>query len=219
MFPVSDVIPSRKLPVVTLALIALHAIAFLFELGLGPSRLQALYTDAGLLPAAFWWPTVLTFPLLHAGWLHIGPNLLYLWLFGPNVEDAFGHVPFLIFYVACSGVAAAAHLAAQPWSPVPLIGASSAIAGLMGAYLVLYPRSRILTFTVALFYVAVIEVPAVVFLGIWFLLQLFTNVATVGIDAADGLTGFWAHVAGLGAGALCGAYARFWARALGRYWG
>jgi membrane associated rhomboid family serine protease len=218
MFPVSDVIPSRKLPVVTLSLIALHAIVFLYELRLDASGLQALYTAAGVTPAGFGWPTVLTFSLFHTGWFHIAANLLYLWLFGPNVEDAFGRGPFLLFYLACGAIAAAAQVGMQPWSPVPLIGASSAVAGVMGAYLVLYPRSRILTFVFALVRVDVIEVPAVLFLGIWFLLQLFSNLGNLGVDGADGATGFWAHVAGLVTGVICGAYARFWAAALGRYW-
>jgi membrane associated rhomboid family serine protease len=218
MFPVSDVIPSRKLPVVTLGLIALHTAAFAYELTLDASGVESLYGAAGVTPATFWWPTLLTYSILHAGWLHAGPNLLYLWLFGPNVEDAFGRGYFLIFYLACSAIAAAAQIAMQPWSAVPLIGASGAVAGVMGAYLVLYPRSRILTFMVAIVHLDVVEVPALFFLGIWFLLQLLSNLAGLGVDAVDGATGFWAHVAGLGLGIVCGAYARFRAAALSRYW-
>lgn len=218
MFPVSDVIPSRTTPIVTLCLIAVNATAFLYELQLDAARLQALVSTLGVTPAAFAWPSAFTSLFLHAGWLHLGSNLLYLWIFGANVEDAFGRGRFLLFYVACGAIAAAAQVGTHLWSTVPMIGASGAVAGVMGAYLVLYPRSRVLTAIFLVVYLDLIEIPAVFFLGIWFLLQLFSGVGSIGTDAADGAIAFWAHIAGFATGVACGAYSRFGAASLRRYW-
>ena len=218
MFPVSDVIPSRATPIVTLGLIALSSIVFLCELPLDAIRLQAFVNRLGVIPAAFAWPALLTGPLLHIGWIHLGLNLLCLWIFGANVEDAFGRGRFLLFYVACGALAGGAYVAAHPWSAVPMIGASGAVAGVMGAYLVLYPRSRVLTVVVAILYLDLIEIPAVFFVGLWFLFQLFSGVGSIGAVAADGAHAFTAQIAGFVTGAICGALARFAGASLGRYW-
>jgi membrane associated rhomboid family serine protease len=218
MFPVSDVIPSRTRPVVTTTLITLTSLAFLAELQLDGARLQALLDRFGVVPASFHPATVATSLFLHVGWLHIGTNMLYLWIFGDNVEDAFGRPRFLLFYFACGTVAALAQIAAHPTSTVPMAGASGAVAGVMGAYLVLYPRSRVLTAVFVILYLDLIEIPAVFFLAIWFLVQVFSGVGSIGAAAADGAIAFWAHVAGFATGSLCGAYSRFGAEGLRKYW-
>ena len=205
MFPVSDVIPSRTTPVVTIALIALNVIAFVFELTLDDRELQQLVTSLGVVPAAFSWPAVLSSMFLHAGWLHVGGNMLYLWIFGDNVEDRLGHVRFVLFYLVCGAVAALGQVAASPSSMVPMIGASGAVAGVMGAYFVMYPQSRVLTAVFIVFFLDLIEIPAIFFLGIWFLMQLFSGVGSIGVNAADAGVAFWAQIAGFVVGAAVGA--------------
>jgi membrane associated rhomboid family serine protease len=204
MFPVSDVIPSRTTPVVTIALIALNALAFFYELLLDENQLQLLVETFGVVPAVFSWPTVVTSMFLHGGWLHVCGNMLYLWIFGDNVEDRFGRVRYLVFYLFCGAAAALGQLAMNPLSTAPMIGASGAVAGVMGAYFVMYPHSRVLTAVFIVFFMDLIEVPAVFFLGIWFLMQLFSGVGSIGVDAADAGVAFWAHVVGFAGGALLG---------------
>lgn len=218
MFPVSDVIPSRTTPLVTFGLIALTAAAFFYELHLDEGELRALVRIHGVTPADFWWLAVATSLFLHAGWVHVGANMLYLWIFADNVEDVFGHGRFLLFYFACGAAAAAAQVAIHPWSTVPMIGASGAVSGVIGAYLILYPRSRVLTAVFIVRSLDLIEIPAVFFLGIWFLVQLFSGVGSIGAETADGAAAFWAHVAGFLTGVICGAYSRFGAASLRRYW-
>jgi membrane associated rhomboid family serine protease len=205
MFPVSDVIPSRTTPVVTIALIALNALAFVYELLLDEPGLQSLVETFGVVPAVFSWPTVFTSMFLHGGWVHIFGNMLYLWIFGDNVEDRMGHGRYLVFYLFCGAAAALGQLAMNPLSTLPMIGASGAVAGVMGAYFVMYPQSRVLTAVFIVFFMDLIEIPAVFFLGIWFLMQLFSGVGSIGVDAADAAIAFWAHVIGFAGGALVGA--------------
>jgi membrane associated rhomboid family serine protease len=209
MFPVSDVIPSRTTPIVTIGLIVLNAAAFLYELQLNDVELQRLFDTFGVVPAQFAWPAILTSVFLHAGWLHFGANMLYLWIFGDNIEDTLGRAAYLVFYVACGVAAALSQTAAQPDSAVPMIGASGAIAGIMGAYFVLYPHSRVLTAVFLVLFLDLVEIPAIFFLGIWFLMQLFSGVGSIGADAASGGTAFWAHVAGFVTGAAVGAIYRW----------
>jgi membrane associated rhomboid family serine protease len=202
VIPLRDVIPSRTTPVMTIALIVVNALVFLYQLSLGRAGNDfVLYF--GLIPAAFSWVAVLTSMFLHGGVLHFGANMLYLWIFGDNVEDRMGHGRFLAFYVLCGVAAALAQTAMQPDSVVPMIGASGAIAGVMGAYLVLYPRSRIVTLVPIFFFIQLIEVPAVFFLGIWFLLQFASGIGSIasatGGEPAGGVA-FWAHIAGFVAG-------------------
>jgi len=209
MFPVSDVIPSRTTPFVTIGLIALNALAFLIELSLDQRALQELVQTFGIVPAAFTWPAVVTSMFLHGGWLHVLGNMLYLWIFGDNVEDRLGHARYLMFYLFCGAVAALGQTAINPHSLVPMIGASGAVAGVMGAYFVLYPHSRVLTAVFIVFFLDLIEIPAIFFLGIWFLMQFFSGVGSLGAEAADGGVAFWAHVAGFAAGAALGGLWRF----------
>src|SRR5829696_3669633 len=174
MIPLRDVIPSRTTPVVTMTIIALNALAFLYELSLGDdvNRFLLYY---GLVPAYFSWLAVVTSMFLHGGLLHFGGNMLYLWIFGDNVEDRMGHGRFLVFYLLAGTAAALAQATVNPDSLVPMVGASGAIAGVMGAYFVLYPHSRIVTL-LPFIVIQVIEVPAIMFLGIWFLMQFMSGV-------------------------------------------
>ncbi|MCC7415777.1 MAG: rhomboid family intramembrane serine protease [Acidobacteria bacterium] len=205
MIPLRDVIPSRTTPYITVTIIGINAAAWLFELTLSDQQLYRLLTVFGVVPAAFAWPTLLTSMFLHGGWAHIIGNMLYLWIFGDNVEDRFGHARFLIFYLLAGTVAAFGQILMDPASQVPTIGASGAIAGVMGAYIVLYPHSRVLTLLPLIIVWEVVEVPAVFLLGFWFLLQLFNAGAiavTAGTSAAQGGVAFMAHVAGFVFGLL-----------------
>ena len=140
---------------------------------------------------------------VHAGWAHIAGNMLFLWIFGDNVEDRMGHGRFLVFYLLCGVAAALAQTISVPDSVVPMVGASGAIAGVMGAYFVLYPRSRIVTLIPIFFFFQVVEVPAILFLGIWFLMQFLSGLGSIVNSVSGGAMGgiaFWAHVAGFVAG-------------------
>ena len=205
MFPVSDVIPSRSTPVVTLGLIVANGLLFLYELTLPDAALRDLFHTYGVSPGDFAWTSVVTSTFLHAGWLHVLGNMLYLWIFGDNVEDRLGHSGFLAFYLGCGAISALAYAEINPLSFVPMVGASGAIAGVMGAYFVIYPQSRVLTAVFLFFYLDLIEIPALIFLGIWFLMQFFSGLGSIGADAASGGVAFGAHVAGFVIGAMIGA--------------
>jgi membrane associated rhomboid family serine protease len=140
--------------------------------------------------------------------LHLGGNMLYLWIFGNNVEDSMGRGRFLLFYLLCGTVAALAQTIMQPDSVVPMVGASGAIAGVMGAYFVLYPQSRVLTAIFVFLFFDLVEIPAVFFLGIWFLMQLLSGVGSLGGNANSGGVAFWAHVGGFAVGAAAGLVVR-----------
>jgi len=205
VFPVSDVIPSRTTPFVTVSLIVVNAFVFLYMLTLPEELLQGFVARYAVVPAWFSVPTLFTSQFLHAGWMHVIGNMLYLWIFGDNVEDRLGHVRFLLFYLGAGALAAILQLLFNPFSAVPMLGASGAIAGVMGAYFVLYPQSRVLTAVFILIFFDLIEIPAVFFLGIWFLMQLLSGVGSLGVsNAAGGGTAFWAHVGGFVAGAVVG---------------
>jgi membrane associated rhomboid family serine protease len=202
LIPLRDIIPSRTTPVVTIALITINVLVFLYELSLGRA-VDAFTLYWGLVPAAFSWVAVLTSMFLHGGIMHVAGNMLYLWIFGDNVEDRMGHGRFLVFYLLCGTAAALAQTITQPDSVVPMVGASGAIAGVMGAYFVLYPKSRIVTLVPLFFIFQVVEVPAILFLGIWFLMQFVNglgSIVTVAAGQSAGGIAFWAHVAGFVAG-------------------
>jgi membrane associated rhomboid family serine protease len=202
MIPLRDVIPTRTTPYVTIVLIAINALVFFYQVALGDAVEEFVLAFA-LIPAAFSWVTVLTSMFLHGGFLHFGGNMLYLWIFGDNVEDRMGHGRFLVFYLLCGTAAALAQTITSPDSVIPMVGASGAIAGVMGAYFVLYPRSRIVTLVPIFFFFQVFEVPAIFFLGIWFVMQLLSGVGSIATATAGEPAGgiaFWAHIAGFVAG-------------------
>ncbi len=201
MIPIKDVIPSRTWPGVTVTLITINVLVFLYQWSLPPAGLDAFFYRFGLVPADFSLVTAVTSMFVHGGPAHLGGNLLYLWIFGDNVEDRLGHRRFVVFYLVTGLVAALAQTAMDPASRTPMVGASGAVSGVMGAYLLLYPRSRVLTllpFPLMLF-----EVPALFFLGLWFGLQLLSGLSSFAAGAAGELPGgvaFWAHVMGFIAG-------------------
>ena len=205
MIPLRDVIPSHTTPVVTILVIALNALVFLYELSLGPRAQAAFMQFFGVVPAALEPATLVTSMFLHGGWLHVLGNMLYLWIFGDNVEDRLGHGRFAVFYLMCGLAAALAQTVTSPHSIVPMVGASGAIAGVMGAYFVMFPRSRVLTLIPLFIFWEVIELPAIFFLGFWFLMQLASGVGSLSAatQTAGGIA-FWAHVAGfvVGAGSI-----------------
>ena len=202
MIPLRDVIPSRTTPYITVTIIALNAAAWLFELSLPHEALNEFLTAYGVVPADFSAPTLITSMFLHGSWSHVLGNMWYLWIFGDNVEDRVGHGRFIVFYLLCGAAAALGQVAVNPGSTLPTIGASGAIAGVMGAYFVLYPHSRVLTLIPWIF-IQVVELPATVLLGFWFLMQLF-NAGAIAVTASThgGGVAFMAHVVGFVIGVL-----------------
>ncbi|HEV8346152.1 MAG TPA: rhomboid family intramembrane serine protease [Vicinamibacterales bacterium] len=203
MIPLRDVIPSRSTPYITVTIIALNAVAFLFELSLGERQLTEFLYFYGVIPAAFSWPTLITSMFLHGGWSHFIGNMWYLWIFGDNVEDRVGHGRFIVFYLLCGIAAAIGQIVMDPYSELPTIGASGAIAGVMGAYFVLYPHSRVLTLIPWIF-IQIVEIPAIVLLGFWFLMQFLSAgaIAVTSNSHGGGGVAFAAHVAGFVVGAI-----------------
>jgi membrane associated rhomboid family serine protease len=197
MIPLRDVIPSRTIPYITLTIIALNAAAWLFEVALPPDVLPSFLQVYGMVPSDFHAPTLVTSMFLHGSWSHVIGNMWYLWIFGDNVEDRVGHGRFIVFYLMCGIFAAIGQILMDPASTLPTIGASGAIAGVMGAYFVLYPRSRVLTL-IPFIFLQIVEIPATVLLGFWFLMQLFSAGAIAVTAASHGSGGvaFAAHVAG-----------------------
>ena len=203
MIPLRDVIPSRTTPYITVTIIALNAMAWFFELSMGERQLTEFLYVYGVVPAAFSWPTLITSMFLHGSWSHVLGNMWYLWIFGDNVEDRLGHGRFIVFYLLCGIAAAMGQIAMDPSSVLPTIGASGAIAGVMGAYFVLYPHSRVLTLIPWIF-IQIVEVPAIVLLGFWFLMQFLSAgaIAVTSNTHGGGGVAFAAHVAGFVVGML-----------------
>jgi membrane associated rhomboid family serine protease len=197
MIPLRDIIPSRTTPYITVTIIVLNALAWLFELLLPPEVLTDFLTAYGVVPASLSWPTLITSMFLHGSWSHVIGNMWYLWIFGDNVEDRVGHGRFIVFYLFCGIAAGLGQVAMDPNSMLPTIGASGAIAGVMGAYFVLYPHSRVLTL-IPFIWLQVVELPAVVLLGFWFLMQLFSagTIAMTASSHGSGGVAFAAHVVG-----------------------
>jgi membrane associated rhomboid family serine protease len=222
MLPLRDLNPSRSTPVAVYALIATCVAVFLYTVGLESEAARtAFFLRYGAVPAEVTAglagaPGLLTSMFLHGSWMHLGGNMLYLWVFGDNVEDAMGHGRFLVFYLLSGVLAGLTHVATQPTSPVPLVGASGAIAAVLGAYLVLYPRASILSLVVLGVFIRFVELPALLVLSLWFLLQLVQGMAALG---APGVTtvAWWAHIGGFVVGvALVGLFAR--RRRTPRWW-
>ena len=203
MFPLRDVIPSRTTPYITVTVILLNAVAWFFELSLPRDVLPDFLQLYGVVPARLHAVTLVTSMFLHGSWMHVIGNMWYLWIFGDNIEDRMGHGRFIVFYLLCGIGAALGHIAMDPHSTLPTIGASGAIAGVMGAYVVFFPRSRVLTLVPLIVYYEIIEVPAFVLLGIWFLMQLFSAGAiAVTASTQSGGVAFAAHVAGFVMGVI-----------------
>jgi membrane associated rhomboid family serine protease len=201
MIPLRDVIPSRTTPYITVTIITLNALAWLFEVSLPHEVLNDFLTIYGVVPADFSPPTLITSMFLHGSWSHVIGNMWYLWIFGDNVEDRVGHGRFIVFYLLCGIAASLGQIAVDPNSLLPTIGASGAIAGVMGAYFVLYPHSRVLTL-IPWWFLQIVELPAIALLGFWFLMQLFSAgaIAVTANTHGGGGVAFAAHVVGFVAG-------------------
>ena len=208
MFPLRDTVRSRSRPYVTWTLVALSVAVFVSMGSLQAGQFERLTLAYGLAPARLaWddpagWLTLVTSVFLHGGWFHLISNLWTLLIFGDNVEDRMGHGRFLAFYLAAGIVAGMAHVALTPGSTLPTIGASGAIAGVLGAYFVLFPSARVLTLVPLIFLPWLVEIPAFIYLGIWFLSQLSSGLLTLGAAGDFGGIAWWAHIGGFAFGAL-----------------
>lgn len=222
MVPLSDDNPTRITPYVTYTLIALNILIFIYEITLAPQQLEGFFqyfavvpqqlsqSFDGLLvnqPVPEWW-TLFTSQFLHGGFLHLAGNMLFLWIFGNNVEDQLGHFKYLLFYLACGALAALSQWFFSPLSSIPSLGASGAIAGVMGAYIIRFPKAEVLTLIPLGFLFWTVRVPAIFFLGFWFVQQAFYGVASLGITTNIGMEGggiaYWAHAGGFVFGAILG---------------
>ena len=214
MIPFRDNIPARSFPFITISIILANIAVFFYQLSLGRA-LEAFIDQFGVVPAAaVAWPQsdlpflaialpFLTSMFLHAGWLHLIGNMWYLWIFGDNVEDRLGHFTFLIFYLLCGLGAGIIHTILNSHTEIPTIGASGAIAGVLGAYVVSYPFARVLTLVPIFFFVQILEIPALIVLGLWFVMQFFSGTAALATSSANaGGVAWWAHVGGFLIGIL-----------------
>jgi membrane associated rhomboid family serine protease len=214
MIPIADANTTRRFPIMTWTLIGINVVVFLYELSLNSRQLNQLISTWGAVPANILfalsnpaetplqiWATLITAQFLHAGWLHIIGNMLFLWVFGDNIEDVLGHIAYVFFYLISGGLAMIVQSVVSGPVNIPSVGASGAIAGVLGAYVLLYPwnRIRILLPFVFLFWTA--EIPAIFVIGWWFIQQFFYGLGIL-TDAAAGGVAFWAHIGGFIAGML-----------------
>lgn len=221
MIPLKDDVPSRTFPIVNISLIIINVVVFVFELMLGED-LQGFIEQFGVIPAKYFYQGMLletgdviyfsdsgrVLPLfssifLHGGWLHLFGNMLYLWIFGDNVEDRMGHFRYLIFYILCGLAASFSHIMMNPDSTIPTIGASGAIAGVLGAYMFLYPNANVIVLLPIFIFFDIIKLPALVVLGFWFVMQLFQGTLALSVESsATGGVAWWAHIGGFVFGAI-----------------
>jgi len=224
LFPLRDLNPTERFSFVTVGLIAANAIVFVYELMLGP-ELNSFVAAYGMVPfeitrfadlagGGVAGPivhapgppliqlTLLTSMFIHGGFLHLIGNMLYLWIFGNNIEDLLGPIKFLVFYLVCGLVAALAHILTEPGSVVPTVGASGAVSGVLGAYLVAHPRARVVTLVFLGFFIRLIQVPAAVILVFWFVLQIFSGVASLSTGVQASGVAWFAHIGGFLAGVV-----------------
>jgi membrane associated rhomboid family serine protease len=203
MFPIRDTQKSYSTPVVTILLIVVNVLVFLYEASLDPWAQNEFIATYGLIPARFHFANLVTSMFLHGGWMHLLGNMWFLWVFGDNVEDALGHGKFFVFYMLCGIAAGATHLFFSGDSRLPTVGASGAIAGVMGAYMVKFPHNRVVTLVFVFFFVTFVDVPALVMLGYWFVIQLVSGVGTIGYShLSQGGVAWFAHVGGFVAGMI-----------------
>ncbi len=210
MIPIQDIVPRRTFPIVTVGLILLNTAIFLFELSLPEETLERLIFHLGVVPARYtdpYWGAEHSLPFLpylafftsmflHGGWIHLLGNMWTLWIFGDNVEDRMGHGRFLIFYLLCGLVAALVHVYVHPHSKVPVIGASGAISGVLGAYYGLFPLARVIVLVPIFFFPFFFEVPAILYIGFWYLMQLFSGALSIVHGQVIGGVAWWAHIGG-----------------------
>lgn len=214
MIPLRDSNPSRTVPFVNYILIVANVLVFLFTISSGKREANELIGAFGLVPSRFMgdfsshqvdlftFIPILSSMFLHGGWFHILGNMLFLWIFGDNVEDRFGHVKYAYFYLVAGTAAAAMQVYMNPASEVPMVGASGAIAGVLGAYIFMFPMAKVTTLIPIFFFFQIVELPAFLFLGIWFLMQAVSGFFSIGIGADAGGVAWWAHIGGFSSGAI-----------------
>ncbi len=209
MLPLKDDNPRQRVPSVTYGLIVANILAFVWQLSLGQNLERTLFTIA-FIPERFWvtgnWVadflTIVISMFLHGGLLHIGSNMLYLYIFGDNIEDRLGHFRYFLFYFLCGFGATFAHAFFSPASRIPAIGASGAIAGVLGGYLIVFPRAHVLTVIPIFFFITIRQIPAIFILGLWFVLQIFSGVGSLGVQDDVGGVAYFAHIGGFVVGML-----------------
>jgi len=212
MIPLRDSTRSHSFPIVNVTLIALNVLVFLKELSLPPQNVNSFFYTYGLTPGlvtsqlasgasllAIGLPFISAL-FLHGSWLHLLGNMLYLWIFGDNIEDRMGHLRYLLFYLLVGIIASIAHIIADPGSDIPIIGASGAIAGVLGAYFLAFPRAKVLTLVPVFFFITFIQIPAIIFLPVWFIIQVLNVFGTSGMAANS--VAWWAHIGGFIGGAI-----------------
>jgi len=215
MIPIKDRNPTHRFPIFTILIILVNIVVFLYEISLDVKALESFFLTYGVVPfsvnGAFGQgllDPMAVFPLLssmflHGGILHLGGNMLYLWVFGDNIEDKLGRGRFLAFYLLCGLAATLLHIVIDPTSTVPTVGASGAISGVLGAYLLMFPKARVVTIIPIFFFLQVAELPALIVLGFWFVIQFFNGIASLGYETAGmGGVAWWAHIGGFIAGLL-----------------
>jgi membrane associated rhomboid family serine protease len=203
MIPLRDTQPSYTFPFVTVSIIVLNVLAFLYEFMMDPYELNFFIAHYGVIPTRFQWMDVLTSIFLHGGWMHLIGNMWFLWIYGDNVEDILGHAQYLLFYLLCGLAATMVHVLFNGDSRVPTIGASGAIAGVMGAYVVKFPHSRITTLVPVFVFITTMEIPAYFILLYWFVIQFFSGIGSVGHShLSQGGVAWFAHIGGFLAGVV-----------------
>lgn len=212
MIPLKDDNPTRIFPIVTIGIIAANILVFIYQISLGPGYEKFIFAYGALpyeithgidigpqiqMPVFF---TVYTSMFMHGGFMHIIGNMLYLWIFGNNIEDSMGHIRFIFFYLICGTVASLTHIFLAPNSKIPMVGASGAVSGILGAYILLFPHARILTLVIFGFFVRMIKIPAIVVLGFWIVLQFLNSAVASGSEG--GGVAWFAHIGGFFAGLI-----------------
>ncbi len=224
MFPLYDTIPSKRRPYIMYAIIVANVIVFFYELSLTQPQLLEFFAEYGILPARYTVSKVreilgfsilpwVTHMFIHGGWAHILGNMWYLWIFGDNVEDVLGHWKFILFYLLGGIVAALVNFIFMPTEAIPMVGASGAISAVMGAYFVLFPHSRIVTLVFFFIFFTLIEIPAVVYLFFWFLMQIYSGMVSSAFQVSN--VAWWAHAGGFVYGMLVGSV---WRKKYYAYW-
>ncbi|MGH2414260.1 MAG: rhomboid family intramembrane serine protease [Microcystaceae cyanobacterium] len=222
MVPLRDDNPTQITPYVTYGLIVVNILIFAYQVSLSPQQLEQFFQLYAVVPKQLTatfngisvnqpiseWLTLVTSQFLHASFLHVGGNMLFLWIFGNNIEDQLGHLKFLLFYLTCGALAALTQWFFSPLSSIPSLGASGAIAGVMGAYILRFPQAQVLTLIPLGFFITTVRIPAIFFLGFWFLQQAFTGVTSLNVPANVGMESggiaYWAHAGGFIFGFILG---------------
>ncbi len=214
MFPLWDDQPTRRFPFITIIIIVINVLVFIYQVSLGEGFNHFIYS-MGLIPyeishltdlyppgPSLLYLTIFYSMFMHGSLIHLIGNMLFLWIFGNNIEDFFGRIPFILFYLFCGVVAAFTQILFNPNSTIPMVGASGAIAGVLGGYLILYPRARVTTVIFFGFFVRLVRIPALIFLGLWIIYQFLYGISSLSVSSAEGGVAWFAHIGGYVAGLI-----------------